>query len=73
MLVGHLLKSKKGYKYLKKQEIQDIWFMYIFRICLEEQLLINYLLHNKAFNIPKYPSCQRYLRGLASMVYNFFS
>ena len=27
------------------------------------------VLRNKAFNIPKYPKCDGYPRGLASMVY----
>ena len=30
------------------------------------------ILHDIAFNIAKNPKCDRYRRGLASMVYNFF-
>ena len=30
------------------------------------------VLRDKAFNIAKYPKCDGYQRGLASMVYNFF-
>ena len=32
----------------------------------------NKVLRDKAFNIAKYPKYNRYQRGLASMVYNFF-
>ena len=56
MLVDHLLKTKKEYENLKKQEIHDIftemnyikivfsmiWFMEILKILLKEQLQIKY-------------------------------
>ena len=47
------------------------WLMEILKIQLEEQLLVN-VLRNKAFNIAKNPKCDKYQRGLASMVYKFF-
>ena len=42
------------------------WLVQILRIYLDEQLVI------KAFNIAKNPEYDRYQKGLASVVYEFF-
>ena len=42
------------------------WLVEILRIYLE------LILHHKGFNIAKNPKCDRYQKGLASMVYEFF-
>ena len=65
MLADHLLKTKKEYKNLKKQEIEDIiktnwikhvfnmtWLMEILRIYLEESAS-DKVLDDKALNIAK--------------------
>ena len=39
---------------------------------LERRTASDKVLRNKAFNIAKNPKCDRYQRGLASMVYKFF-
>ena len=76
MLVGHLRETKKEYKILKKQEIQDklkpafntIWLMEIFKICLEEQLLITCYVAKHLILI-KIQKNDGYQGGNASMVY----
>ena len=81
----HLLKTKKEFRNLKKQEMQTIftkmnlmklvfnmaWLTEILKIQQEEQLLIKHL-KEKAFNIAKNPKYEGYQRGLASMVYKLF-
>ena len=78
--MDHLLKTKKEFKNLKKQETRaiftkislirlafnTIWLMGILKIKQEEKVL-----RDKAFNIAKNPKYDEYQRGLASMVYNF--
>ena len=55
-----------------------MWHIEILKIQQEEQLLReafkgrDKVLRDKAFNIAKNPKYDRYQRGLASMVYNFF-
>ena len=85
MLVDHLLKTKKEFTNLKKQE--DTNYIYkneLDKACfqhdmaygdfkyLAERKAFDKVLRDKAFNIaknPKHDGCQR---GLVSMVYKFF-
>ena len=50
-------------QYIYKNELGKACFQH------EEQLLVK-VLRDKAFNIAKNPKCNKYQRGLASMVYN---
>ena len=54
--------------FLKKNQLvfNMTWLVQILRIYLDEQLVI------KAFNIAKNPEYDRYQKGLASVVYEFF-
>ena len=84
MLVDHLLKTKKEFKNLKKQEIQTIftkmnlikhafnmiWLMEIVKIA--RRTASGKILRDKAFNIAKNSKYDGYQRGIASMVYKFF-
>ena len=80
----HLLKTKKEFKNLKKQETQAIftkmnlikhafnmiWLMEIVKIA--RRTASGKILRDKAFNIAKNPKYDGYQRGLASTVYTFF-
>ena len=84
MLVDHSQKTKKEFKNLKKQEIQDIYKNELDKACFQHDMTygdFKYLakrtasdkvLRDKACNIAKNPEYNGYQRGLASMVYNFF-
>ena len=85
MLVDHLLKIKKEFKNLKKQEIQNIFtemnqIKLLFNMIQLLQILkmqqkstaFDKVLRDKAFNIAKNPTYDGYQRNLASMVYIFF-
>ena len=80
MLVDHLLKTKKEYKNLKKQEIQDINIKYkLAKACFQHDMAYGDFkdvarrtdsdkgLRDKAFNITKNPKYYRYQQGLASI------
>ena len=85
MLADHLLKIKKEFKNLKKQEIQAVftkmnlirlvfsmaWLMEILKN-LARRTVSDKMLRDKAFNIAKNPKYDEYQRGLGSMFYNFF-
>ena len=74
--MDHLLKAKKEYKNLKKQEIQDIFIKACFHHYmaygdfkdLPKRTASDKVLHDKAFNIAKDPEYENQ-RGVASMVY----
>ena len=85
--MNHLLKTKKEFKNLKIQEIQDIC---IYRNELDKACFQHYLaykgftdlakrtdshkvLKDKAFNILKSPKYDGYQKGLASVAYMVFS
>ena len=82
--MDHLLKTKKEYKNLKKQEIQDIFIKTNGQSMLSAQhglwrfyrfttrTASDKVLCDKVFNIAIDPKCDGYQRGLASMVYKFF-
>ena len=79
MLGDHLLKRKKEYENLKKQEIWDI---FIKTMCSQYDMIYggfkdlprrtssDKVLFNKALNIAKYQNMIK--RGIASIVYNCF-
>ena len=68
MLVDHLLKTKKEYKNLKKQEIQDI-FPKMNQIKLVfKRAVLDKVLRDKALDIIKNSKYNGYQKGLASMV-----
>ena len=72
MLVYHLLKTKKEFKNLKKQETQAIFTkMNLISLVLARRIASDKVLKDKAFNISKNPIYDGYARGLASMVYKF--
>ena len=78
--VGYLLKTKKGFQNLKKQEIQVIFTKACFQHNmdygdfndLKRRAASDKVLRDKAFDIAKNPKYDGYQRGLASIVYNFF-
>ena len=83
--MGHLLKTKKEFKNLKKQEITSyIYKNELDKACfphnmaygdfkdLKRRTASDKGLRDKAFNIAKNPKYDGYQRGLASMVYTFF-
>ena len=85
MLVGHLLKTKKEFKNLKKQEIQAIFTKNeLEKTCFQHDMVyddfkdlkrgtgFDKVLRDKVFNIAKSPKFDGYQRGLSSMVYKFF-
>ena len=86
MLVDHLLKTKKEFRNLKKQEIQAIFTKNkLDKACFQHDMAYGdfkdlarrtasdkVLREKKAFNIAKNPKYNRYQRGLASMIYKFF-
>ena len=85
MLADHLLKTKKEYKNLKKQEIYNIFFQnelvkagfqhdiaYGYFNDLPQIITSDKVLREKAFNIAKNLKCNVHQRDLASMVYKFF-
>ena len=86
MLVVHLLKRKKEFKNLCKQEIQII-FIYrndLDKACFQHDMAYgkykdlnkrtqsDKVLRNKVFEIARNPKYDGNQRGLASMVYKFF-
>ena len=79
--MDHLLKTKKEFKNLKKQEIQAIFtkvnlIKHAFNIGdfkdLARRKASDKVLRDNAFNITKNPKYDGYQRGLASVVYKFF-
>ena len=78
MLVDHLLKTNKEFKYLKKQEI--IYKNKPDKACFKHDMAhedfkdlarktaSDSVLRDKAFNIAKNPKYEGYQRGLASVV-----
>ena len=82
--MDYLIKKKKEFKNLKKQETQNIFRNEVDKVCFQHDLAYGYfkdlvrrtdsdkVLRDKAFNIAKYPKYDGYQRGLASMVYKFF-
>ena len=80
--MDQLLKTKKEYKNLKKQEIQNIFTK--MNVCFQHDMAYGdfkdlarrttsgKVLRDKAFNIAKNPKYDGYQRGPASMVYKFF-
>ena len=69
MLAHHLTETKKKFKNLKKQEIQNIFIkrnQTNFRRTATDKVLCD-----KAFNIAKNPKYDGYQRDFASMVYKF--
>ena len=86
MLVDHLLKTKKEYKNLKKQEIQDIFYQNeVDETCSQYDMVNGDFKHlprrtasdkvlcDKTFNISKYSKFDGYSRCLALMNYKFFN
>ena len=79
MLVDHLLKTKKEFKNLKKQEARALFTkISLIRLAfsiiwlLARRTASDKVLRDKAFNIAKSPKYDGYQRGLASMVYKYF-
>ena len=86
MLAIHLLKTKKGLKNLRKQEIQiiftkmvliklvfnEIWFMVNIKI-LTKRTQSDKVLRGEAFEIASNPKYHGYQRRLASIVYKLFN
>ena len=75
--MDHLLKIKKEFRKLKKQEIQVIFTKTelgkaCFQHDLKRKTFSDKVLRDRAFNIAKNPKYDGYQRGLASMVYKFF-
>ena len=80
----HLRKTKKEYKSLKKQEIQDIFIKTGDKACFQHDMAygdfkdlakktaFNKILPDEAFSITKNPKYDRYQRGLPLMVYKCF-
>ena len=85
MLVDHLLKTKKKYKNLKKQEIHDIFIkkkliklaffqhgmVYGDFQYLPRKTATDKVTHDEAFHIAKNAKYDRYQRDIASLVYKF--
>ena len=82
MLVGHLVKTKKEYKYLKKEESQDQSkldkasfkhdLVYGDFKDLPRRTAFDKLLHDKIYNIAKNEKYDGYQRCFASLVYKPF-
>ena len=83
MLVDHLQKERiQKFKvtgdtnYIYKNELDKACFQHDMAYGdfkdLAKRTSSHKVLRNKAFNIAKNPKCNRYQRGLASMVYKFF-
>ena len=85
VLVDLLLKTKKDFKNLKKQEIPDIFVENeLDKACFQHDLAFcggfkdlsrtasHKVLCDKAHDIAKYPEYERYQCRLASMVYKLF-
>ena len=77
--MDHLLKTKKEFKNLKKQEARALFTkISLIRLAfsiiwlLARRTASDKVLRDKAFNIAKNPKFDGYQRGLASMVYIFF-
>ena len=80
--MGHSLKTKKEYKNLKKQEIQDIYTKinqtkpsFRYGLCrfkdIPTRTSPGKVLHDKALSIAKSSKYDGYQRGLSSMVTHF--
>ena len=79
-----LLKTKKEYRILKKQEIQDIFIKNkLDKFCCQHNMACrdfkdllrtatDKLLRDKAFHIAKNPKYDEYQRKLTSLLFNFF-
>ena len=84
MLAGHLQKTKKEFKNLKKQDTSYIYKNELDKACfqhnmangnfndLKRRTASDKVLRDKAFDIAKNPKYDGYQRGLAYMVYKFF-
>ena len=85
MLVDHSQKTKKEFKNLKKQEIQDIFTKYkLDKACFQHDMAYgdvkdlakrkasNKVLRDKTFNIAENLKYDGYQKGLAYMVYKLF-
>ena len=84
MLAGHLQKTKKEFKNLKKQDTSYIYKNELDKACfrhdmayedfkdLPKRTAADEVLRDKAFKIAKNPKYDGYQRGLAYMVYKFF-
>ena len=82
--MDRLLKTKKKFKNLKKQETNYIYKNEVDKACFQDGMVYgdfkdlprrtasDKALRDKAFNIAKNPKYDGYQRGLASMVYKFF-
>ena len=84
MLAGHLQKTKKEFKNLKKQDTSYIYKNELDKACFQHNMAYgnfndlkrrtasDKVLRDKAFDIAKNPKYDGYQRGLAYMVYKFF-
>ena len=84
MLAGHLQKTKKEFKNLKKQDTSYIYKNELDKACFQHDMAYgdfkdlkrrtasDKVLRDKAFDIAKNPKYDGYQRGLAYMVYKFF-
>ena len=82
--MDHLLKTKKEFKNLNKEEIQDIYRNELDKACFQHDMAYgdfkdlarrtasDKVLRDKAFNFAKNKKYDGYQTGLASMVYKFF-
>ena len=81
--MDHLLKTKKGFKNLKKRDISYIYKNELDKACFQHDMAyedfkdiaittgFDQVLRDKAFNIAKNPKYDGYQRGLASMICKF--
>ena len=85
MFAYHLQKTKKEFRNLKKQEIQDTNLQNeLDKACFQHDMAYgdfknlakrtasDKVLRDKAFNFAKNPKCDGYQRGVSSMVYKLF-
>ena len=84
MLAGHLQKTRKEFKNLKKQDTSYIYKNELDKACFQHDMAYgnfndlkrrtasDKVLRDKAFDIAKNPKYDGYQRGLAYMVYKFF-
>ena len=83
--MDYLLKTKKDYKNLKKQDIHNIYLNRLDKACFQHGMAYGdfkdlprrtasvKVLCDKAFNITKNPKYDGYQKGLASIVYKYFA
>ena len=82
--MDHLPKTKKEFKNLNKEEIQDIYRNELDKACFQYDMAYgdfkdlarrtasDKVLRSKPFSIAKNPKYDGHQRGLASIVYKFF-